>query len=288
MCIISIAALVLSCASTKAQEKTPAAAVEPAAAVKEAPIEAVKPLPKIIQVKVWKLQSAETAFPDGVAIGRTVYSYDESGQLLKEEELSGTNVLLTQKLYVYKGEGTVEISTLNGVGEVLGKAVRQLKGKFLLKESLYNPKGELQSTEEYSWDGKGQKTRWSVKTSSGSQVSSMYTWSNGNMIRIVVLDAVNNTIKRFERVFGDDNLLAEENQYDTAGILTGKIVYTYEGKYLAREENQNPAGAVLSALQYKNDAEGNPVEIKYLDRQGHVKDVKTQVWQVFTYTIQEQ
>jgi len=234
------------------------------------------------------LVTGETAYPDGVVSAFVRNQYDEKGQILKEEQFNGTKVLVTQKVYLYPAAGKVEVLTLNGIGETQGKAVREVVEDRILKESLFNPKGELQSTEEYTYDSKGQKTKWFVRTSSGNQVSSEYIWENGNIARVNVLDASSVLIKRFERSYGSEGLLSGEEEYDASGTLLGKIVYVREGKDLVRQENQNPAGGVQSSFKYKNDGDGNPVEIRYLDRNGNLLEVKTQVWQGFTRTVQVQ
>ncbi len=249
-------------------------------------VEAAPPAPVFVDIRTWKVLGVDTAYSDGVLSSVSRFEYDAAGNMLKEEQFSGAKVLLGLKTYNYKTPENVEIVTFDGKGEILGKAVRVLSGDRIVKETLTNAKNEIQSTEEYTYDAQGQKTRWSVKTASGSQVSSEYVWDQGRLVRISVLDAGGAVIKRFERTYDAGGLLTAEEEYDAKGELAGSIAYIREGAVLVREERRTPTGAVLSSVQLTNDAEGNPVNMKYLDRSGRVIETKTQTGKTFTRTVQ--
>ncbi len=278
--VFFVLAVLVSCASTDNPAPVEAA---PAPAPAAAP-----PAPKFVDIQTWKVLGVETAYSDGVLSSIVKYQYDSAGNMLKEEQFNGARVLQGQKVYTYKTPGQVEIVTFDGKGEVLGKAVRVFSDDRILKETLVNGKNEVQSTEEYVYDAQGQKTRWSVKTASGSQVSSEYVWDQGKLVRISVLDASAIVIKRFERTYDGAGLLATEEEYDAKGELSGSIAYIREGSVLVREERKTPTGAVLSSVQYTNDAGGNPVGMKFLDRNGRVIETKSQTGQIFTRTVQVQ
>lgn len=250
-------------------------------------VEAIKE-PKIITIKIFKIVSGTTAYPDGIMSALFTNQYDGTGRLLKEEQFDGSKQLTAQKTYIYKEEKSVDIVTLNGIGEIYGKAVREFEGGKIRKETLFSPNGESQSTEEYTYNSTGQKTKWSVTTESGNQIVSEYTWFGGNLTQVAILDASGNCVKRFERSFNAANSVESETQFNDAGELLGKNVYTYAGKFLVREDSHNAVGAVQSSVVYENDGDGNAVKIQYLDRSGTVIEVKTQIWQAFTFTIQEQ
>jgi len=240
--------------------------------------------PKMVEVKVWKPQTVVTSYSDGVVSAVNGFQYDAKGNALKEEQFNGKKILESQKTYADKGDGTVEIVTLNRSGDVLGKALRGLKDGLIIRETQMNPKGETQSTEEYAYDAAGNKIRWTVKTAAGNQISTDYTWLNGVLVGAVVSDAGKNRIKRFARTYDEAGLLTSEEEYDAKDVLAGKIVYVRDGAFVTREEKQSPTGAVLSSIQYKNDADGNPLEIRELDRTGRVIQVKSLIWQVFTHS----
>ena len=276
-----VVAVFMSCASAG---KSPVPSVEMEAAVVETP----KSEPKFVDIHTWKVLQAETTYPDGVRSAIVRFTYSDKGEVLKEEQFNGNKELTAQKVYTYSGVDTVEIVSLNAGGTPLGKAVRLVDGDRINGESLYNAKGELQSSEEYTYDEKGKKTRWMVKTSSGNEISSEYTWDGELLSAISVLDASGAPIKRFERTYGSDGSLSSESSFDAAGNMLGKTVYIRENNALVREISENSAGGVLSSISYRNDADGNPVEISYFDRNGRLFEVKTQTWQVFTQSVQVQ
>jgi len=276
--VFFVLAVLGSCAST--DSPAPAAVAAPPV------VEAAPPAPVFVDIRTWKVLGVDTAYSDGVLSSVSRFEYDAVGNMLKEEQFSGAKVLLGQKTYSYKTPENVEIVTLDGKGEILGKAVRVLSGDRIVKETLTNAKNEIQSTEEYTYDAQGQKTRWSVKTASGSQVSSEYVWDQGRLVRISVLDAAGAVIKRYERTYDAGGLLTAEEEYDAKGELAGSIAYIREAAVLVREERRTPTGAVLSSVQYTNDADGNPVGMKYLDRNGRVIETKTQTGKTFTRTVQ--
>jgi antitoxin component YwqK of YwqJK toxin-antitoxin module len=278
--IISMVVLILSsCATTKPETVQVAPPVTPAPAPKAQP--------KIIQVSSWKLLTETTKYPDGTVSSETRYQYDGTGNLLKEEQFDGTQKPTGAKVYVSTSANIVEVTTTNATGDVLGKAKREYSGDRLMQETLYDPKGTLQSTEVYTYSAEGQKTRWTVTTASGNQITSEYVWDQGHIVRINVLDASGKLIKHFERTYSADGLLDAEAEYSQDGTLASRIVYVYNGKFLVREENRSPTDAVLSSIQYENSAQGNPVVITRLDRNNRPVEVKNQSWQVFTRSVQE-
>ena len=284
-----VSVVVVSCATTK---NNPEAVSNPEQ--KAAPPEQMAETPpsppsepKYVEIKEWKIQSVETAYPDGIVSEVIRYQYDDTGNLLKEEDYNANDFLTSQKIYTNQPDGTIGISTFNSTGDVIGKAIQEFQDNRLVSESLLNPKGEVQSREEYSYDTAGNKTKWMVRTAEGNQVTTEYIWEKGNPVRVVVRDAGQNVIKRYERFFDTSKLMQREEEYDSNGTMLQKTVYIYKEGYLVKEERQNPSGGILSSKEYINDADGNPTEIRYFDHAGRLMDVKHQVWLVFTRTIQE-
>lgn len=245
-------------------------------------------VPRTVTITTWKLTLSRTAYPDGVVSAVSSMNYDDNGTLVLEESFDGKNNLVSKKTYSRQNAATEEIVVFNPAGETLGKSVRGYDGALLVRETLYNPKGEIQSTEEYRYDEAGNKTGMTVKTATGGMVSTEYAYENGTLVRISVLDASGNTIKRFERSYSADGSLEKESEFDGEGNIRGTIQYFYANGFLAREENRNATGSVLSRLEYVNDTEGNPVEVRYLDRNGRLLEVTTRQWKSFTRTITEQ
>lgn len=267
--IVALAAIAVSCATGSAGTKAEKG-------------------PTFVDIKIWKANRVETAYPDGMLSGIITRTYDDKGNLVSEEEFSGNKTLVSRKVYTAGANGVVAIVTLDNAGTVIGKAERTMADDRILAETQTNATGEFQASERYTYDAAGQKTKWEVKTASGNQLTTEYSYDAGNLVRIVVRDAAGKTVKRFERIFDETPGVKAEEEYDGAGTLVAKTVYTYEGAYPVREDKSNAYGAPLSSISYKNDADGNPVEITYADRNGRVVERKKQAWISFTRTVKVQ
>ena len=233
------------------------------------------------------LSESSMAYPDGILSAVNRYTYDAKGMILKEEELSGTKIPVSRKEYLYDKDILTGVSTFNSNGDIVGKVGYEYASGRLVRETLFNANAEVQSTIDYTYDAAGRKLSRLVKAASGNQVMTEYGWDKGILVKVSILDAGKNIIKRYDRIYDKDGLLVREDEYGSDNLLVGKTVYTYNGKVLVREEKQNESGASLSAINYVNDVYGNPVEIDYVDRLGKLLEIKRQTWQAFIHTVQD-
>ena len=280
--------------------------------------------PQYANVQIWEITRAETAYPDGMLSGIVTRAFDERGNQVSEETYSGTKALVSRKSYSIGDDGAVSIVTSSDTGDVLGKATRTTKDGLIVSEIQTNPKGEFETSEEYAYDDKGNKTRWTVKTASGNTMVTEYAYELGRPSAITIKDGTGAVVKKFVNVYpapkvpaadtaatagkakAKDDAKAKaaaakaaleaaqaaanakpeaEEEYDGSGALVSRTLLTWDGKFLTREEKKNAFGATLSSTNYKNDANGNPVEITYLDRNGRVIEIKRQQWVSFTHQV---
>lgn len=291
------ACLVSSCASSGASAKTG----------KE---------PLYADVRIWAITKTETAYPDGMISGVVIKSYDEKGNQVSEETYSGEKTVTSKKTFSTGSDGTTTVITSGAAGETLGKSIRTVRDGLVVSEVQTNPKGEFQASEEYEYDTKGNKIRWTVKTASGSMIVTEYGYDSGRLASITVRDAGGAVVKKFVKVYPEPKpavdatsqgkakakedakakaaaarLAAEEfanalplaeEEFDAAGSLASRKLLTWNGRFLAKEERKNAFGATLSTTTYANDADGNPIEIVYADRTGRVIEIRRQTWAPFT------
>jgi hypothetical protein len=280
--------------------------------------------PQYANVQIWEITRAETAYPDGMLSGIVTRAFDERGNLVKEETYSGTKALVSRKTYTTGDDGAISIVTYSDTNEILGKATQTTKDGLVVSESQTNPKGEFEASEEYAYDDKGNKTRWTVKTASGNTMVTEYAYELGRPSTITVKDGTGAVVKKFVKVYPEQKVLASnasaaagktrakddakakaaaakaaleaakaaadakpeaEEEYDGSGALVSRTLLTWDGKFLTREEKKNAFGATLSSTTYKNDANGNPVEIAYADRNGRTIEIKRQQWVSFTHQV---
>ncbi len=272
--------------------------------------------PLYADVRIWAITRTETAYPDGMISGVVTRSYDDKGNQVSEETYSGEKTLTSKKTFSTGSDGTTTVITSGAAGETLGKSIRTVKDGHIASEVQMNPKGEFQASEEYEYDAKGNKIRWTVKTASGSSVATEYGYDSGRLATITVRDAAGSVVKKFVKVYPEPKLASDatsqgkgkakedakakaalarlaaeefanalplaEEEFDAAGSLVSRKLLTWNGRFLAKEERKNAFGATLSTTTYANDADGNPIEIVYADRTGRVIEIKRQTWAPFT------
>lgn len=203
----------------------------------------------------WKMTEEDKLSADGSKyIKNKAAEYDSHGNLLS----SDTD---TYK-YTYNGDGTVKEITRSGSRECIysykyssDKKISQIstlnasgKETDVLKFT-YNNSGKLISAQNgskkavFSYDGSGRLIKKDVTDSDGYTVSDIFEYNDrGELIRA--------TISQDEYGMAE---YTEEYQYDENGALTKKVSKNFRG--MAEE------------YEYKNDEHGNPIEIKYTEKE---------------------
>ena len=271
--VIFSAMLIVSCKS-----------VDASSSATPMPPKTEKPAPKIVEIKTWKIESVRSLYPDGIVSSVSTTKYNDSGKILAEEQFDGKNNLVSKKTYAWDSDKSVTIVSENAAGELIGKTIGEYDGARLLKETLTNPNGDVQSTESYRYDAAGNRTGLTVTTATGGSVSTDYVRENGLLVRIRILDASGSIIKRFERAYDPLGILLKEEEYDADGTLRGAVVYAIDKGMLVREDKLNAAGGVIAHVEYVNDANGNATEVRYFAGNGKIVEVKQQQWKLFTRT----
>lgn len=242
---------------------------------------------KVQTIKFQRMTMREISYPDGMLSGVVKNTYDEQGRILKEEQLNGNRVLVSQKIYSYKDTDKVEIQALNESGKLLGKSLQEYIGEKIIRETNFNPEGVLQTLEEYSYNDAGYQIKRLVRTANGNQTSSEYTWDLGNKVKTLVKDGSGSVIKSYKFAYNTDGKLLSEEEYSPSGALLSKTVHSYEKGQLVRTEIQNAQGIVQSATAYTNDELGNPVKQISYDRRGKEFEILSQSWQEFSKILTE-
>jgi YD repeat-containing protein len=258
--------------------------VDAASSATKAPQKAEKPAPKTVEIRTWKIESVKSLYPDGMVSSVSTTKYDDSGKILSEAQYDGKNNLVSEKEYAWNSDKSVTMVSKNAAGEVIGKMIGEYDGPRLMKETLANEKDDVQSTESYRYDAAGNRTGLTVTTATGGTVSTDYVRENGILVRIRILDASGNVIKRFERTYDALGALLKEDEYDADGTLRGSIAYTLDKGVIVREDKLNAAGGVIGHVEYVNDENGNAKEVRYFAGNGKLVEMKQQQWKLFTRT----
>ncbi len=203
----------------------------------------------------WKMTEEDNQSADGKYIKNKAAEYDSHGNLLS----SDTD---TYK-YTYNGDGTVREITRSGSRECVysykydsDKRISQIStvnadsgsDEDVIKFT-YNNSGKLISAQNgskkaaFSYDGSGRLIKKEVTDSDGYILSDIFEYNDrGELIRT--------TMSQDENGMADST---EEYQYDKNGALTKKVSKNFRG--------------MTEEYEYKNDEHGNPIEIKYTEKE---------------------
>jgi len=108
--------VVASCASTNKNPEKSTVSASTAQVKAEVP-----PVPKFIEIRIWKIQSVESSYPDGMPTGTVNYQYDTAGLLQAEETVDANKLPVSKIIYNRKADGTTEKSSYNNSGDLIGK-----------------------------------------------------------------------------------------------------------------------------------------------------------------------
>jgi len=251
-----------------------------------APVPDTAPVPEIRTVEqvFWKQEGYSLSYPDGVVSEVAVFQYDDLGTLVLEEHFDAQNDLVTRKTGTMAKPGLYETVTYDGSGAILAKSAQTIRDGLVVRETLYDAKGESQSVQENRYDDRGRKTLSTVSVAKGGEVSMSYSYEGDALASTDVLEPGGNPAKRFIRTY-EGGLAVREEEIDGGGKLRAVKLYEYERGFPVSETAKNAGGSTLSITEFVNDADGNPVETRYLDRSGNLLEVRKQKWKRFARTV---
>lgn len=282
--IFSSALILFSCATSSVSKKE--AALEDSVAefseINVDKIDEEKVSPVMVEEVLWRIVSEEVRYPDGMLSGSIKNEWDAEGFEISQETYDGKGRLVSRYTFNNRTPFQVEIIQHSAAGAPVSKSLRTLANSLVVSEIQMKISGEELSREETEYDSEGNKIRFEVSSASGNSISTEYTYANGNLREIIVRDASGLQIKRFVFSYNNVGILEKEEEFDLKDRLVAGIVYTNENGFLVKEVKKNATGGILSSVEYINDTYGNPVETRYFDRRGRLKEVKVTVWQSFT------
>jgi len=265
--LLAVFILAGSCTSSKSAQSA-----SPQASASAASVATVAPKP------IYKLALVTTTYPDGMTSGVVSYTYDAAGRLVKEEQKQGNGTVNYSKVFSYKPDGSYEYVTNDNLGELKSKTIVELQNNNMVRETALNGKNEVQSISEFSYDKLGRKVFWLVKGQAIGQTNTEYIYAEDKNKTILVKDAANALVRRFERLFDQAGLLLVEEEYDDKATLLSKTVYTYKEKSLVKEDYQNPQGQSQRWIDYAYNTTGQVSTMSYYSRRGQLLEIRNQEW----------
>lgn len=226
----------------------------------------------------WRIQQAKRFYPDGYVSTTQTYDYDQKARLIADKEFNSSNVLVTQREYHYRPDGSIEIFTLDTDHTLLAKTIQDFRNTLLIRERLYNADSELHFTSDFRYDQRGHKIYWGISGKNTPTTVTEYLYQGDRLIRITVTDTSQNLIKRYERVYSDQGQLDREDEFDGKDNLLQQIFYKWAGKNLAREETRSATRKTQNSTIYHYDSASNPIKLEILGTKNELVEYQTQDW----------
>lgn len=228
---------------------------------------------------LWVLTATETRFPDGQLIGSTISQYDSTGRLSVEETRDARSRLTGRRQYEYAADGAQNVSVYSGTGDLVSRILRESRNNLVVFEEVLDAAGRRQSSSTYLYDSQGNRLVWEAFSGTG-MIRTVYRYENGLPVEIQILDGNSKLIKRYERIFSTSGDLEQETEFDASAVVQRRTEYLYKDGVLIRESVHLASGAVRSAIDYQYDSNGNISDIRFLDRNGRISEIRSQTWQL--------
>ncbi|HTH13136.1 MAG TPA: hypothetical protein VMB23_01990, partial [Spirochaetia bacterium] len=276
--ITAVAAILASCATAPAPAPMAAPPASPAAATPALPT-----APKTITYDEALPVSIKSTYPNGDASGTVNSKYNAQGLLVLQESFNGNGILIESRAGKAKGD-LWRITVTNAQnGEVVSYEDRSVgpQGQ-LLVQTFLNPKEIPQASNEYSYDGTGNKILWVAKTGAGGlQARTVYTNdAKGNNTKTEVYDAGGTLTNVFLSTYDDQGQIVSRKGYDANQNLVEQTNFTWKDGKKVKEETVKP---LLRTIEYSYTDRSAPTGVVQSVR-GKVVERQTIEYQWFTRT----
>ncbi len=237
-------------------------------------VEAVKKEPVKIVTTVYYPVKEESYFGDGAKDEYRVFTYNDDGTLLLKEDLYGSDDKLQESIvsnYFSPESGIKKFYGSDGNLKTYEKIILDSDGN-ILKNEKYDNKDNLQSISTYEY-ANGLKTNWKVYGSSNNLLSTTdYKYTGKLLTRIESLSPGGEMEEYFVLKYNSNGLLVENTHFNSVGDVEDSKTFEYKGGFLIMEQQHRKNGSVSRKIMYRNDKNGNHVEIVYMDAGDNVQE----------------
>jgi len=271
--LCAAAFLAISCVSEPAtpsqldQPQTAAIPATPAGPVRKERTESYT-VPVVIKETV--------SFADGLVEKVTSYTYDEGYARLVasvSKKPSAANPL-ERASYEYVDGILVSKTTYGPDGSRSSKA-DYLYGSAgeLVKETLQDGKGTVQSVSEWTWDN-GRKTTWRVMTGAGLiQAKTEYFYEVDRLATARLFDGSGNEKGKIEYVYADGDKLVQIKYFNASGSPDGRIDYALKDGLVAQESVYRADGRLERRLSFEYGSDGALLKKTLADSAGRTREI---------------
>jgi len=270
--IIGLAILAASCVSSPAERSIESAE----GAVGAQPVTAA-PVRKerIEEVSVPFVTKETMAFADGVVDKTIEYAYSEGNRRLLRTTTRKPSQPdpIERTEYRYEADRLVARETVGRDGATSSRSAYEYgpRGE-LVKETVLDGKGLVQSVSEWTWDS-GRKASWRVLDASGAALARTdYFYDGETLASASLFDGSGGPKGRVEYAYAPGGALSEVRYFGPSGAPDGRIVYELaEGKTI-RESVFRADGRLERRLEYSYGPDGALIGRALQDASGRLRE----------------
>ena len=185
------------------------------------------------------------SLPDPV--GRASYTYKD-GLLASRSSFGPDSALQNRSAFDYDAQGR------------------------LIRETMVDGKGVIQSVSEWSWSEEG-KTEWRVLDATGRILArTAYHYENGRLSVLQMSDGAGNSTGRGEYQYNNEGQLVGIRYFNAAGTPQDRIEYALENGRPIQEKSFRADGRLERGLLYNYGPEGQILTITLTDASGRRRE----------------
>lgn len=163
----------------------------------------------------------------GQPTGKTLYTYNDDGFILKRELYFG-NVKALDEIYEYGNYEKGEVRNYASDGTLMSKSVFKLDSqKKLIEELKYNSKGEVEQKYEYTYDSKGRMTEERIIMQNEQMTITNYSYDENSNVN-------------------------EVQTKDNKGSILSYNKFAYEGGKIIEEIRDSRDSKLIKSYHYKD------------------------------------
>lgn len=271
----AIAFLMVSCVSQPVpttQEEQPltvASTPAPSGPVRKERIESYE-VPVVIKETV--------SFADGLVEKVIVYAYDDGYKKLLStiSRKPSAKSALESTTFEYLGDQITSKSTFGPDGTRLSTDEYQYSSTGeLVKETVLDGKGVVQSISEWVWDD-GKKSTWRVLTGTGLiQAKTEYSYEAGRLAATRLFDGSGNGKGKIEYIYADGDALVQIKYFTAAGSPDGKIDFILKDGKVSQENTYRADGRLERRLSYEYSPDAAIIQKTLADSAGRSREITT-------------
>jgi len=230
---------------------------------------------RIEEIRTPVVVTETVRFADGVIDRVVSYAYDDGyARLLSSTAKKPSSADPIERVAYEYSDGVLASKSSFGPDGMLSTRSEYAYGTGgeLVRETIYDGKGLIQSTSEWIWDN-GRKSAWRVLSASGLALArTEYFYEGDSIASARLFDGAGNSKGRIEYVYGEGGALVAVRYYDATGAEDGRIEYGQKDGRVVQESVYRADGRLERRLSYEYASDGALVRKTLADSSGKTRE----------------